>query len=278
MLMSAKPMLHIAVALPCEAKPLIAHFHLKKILSTPFSIFANNEKSIYLIISGVGKIKMASATTYLTALTGNNHLNCFLNVGIAGSTQFPIKHVVLTNKITEYSTQRNWYPFVPVLKDISQSQLITHDLPQRDYPINAMVDMEGSAFFQAANLFVNQEHIQLVKIISDNNTSSHEKINDAEVQNLIADNISSIEKITNYLINLSQNEITSEFNSKMLSHFQEKWHFTCSQIIQLKEYLRRWNVKLKNQDPFKFCQNEKNSKNVIHKIIAKLEEHANCIH
>ena len=57
-------MLYIVTALYIEAKPLISLFNLKKDnIYTKFQVFSN--KNIKLIISGTGKIKSATALTYL---------------------------------------------------------------------------------------------------------------------------------------------------------------------------------------------------------------------
>src|SRR5689334_9443081 len=106
--------LNIVVALHCEAKSLIEYFQLKKIMqhNLPFPIFVNKDKNIHLIISGVGKIKAAAATTFLAMWTDRLTACTFLNVGIAGATQFARDNFIIAHKIIEDSTQRSWYPFV----------------------------------------------------------------------------------------------------------------------------------------------------------------------
>lgn len=271
--MTRTSLLHFVVALPCEAKPLIAHFRLTKIstLSLPFPIFVNTKKTIYLIVSGVGKIRMAAATTFLHHFTGSHSAACFCNIGIAGASQFPLGTAILVNKIIEYSTQRCWYPFINSLKNMTQSLLTTHDLPQSHYPANSMVDMEGSAFFQTASCFVTQEQIQLLKIISDGHFDDQQKINAAAVQQLLTNKLADIQIIANYLMTLSENEFSLIPPCNALATFQSTWHFTHHQTLQLKEYLRRWKIQCNNQEALLICQHEKNAAAVIKKIAAALE-------
>ena len=48
-------MIILAMAIYCEAKPLIEKYRLKKDESyMPFTVFANEEKEILLIITGTG--------------------------------------------------------------------------------------------------------------------------------------------------------------------------------------------------------------------------------
>ncbi len=265
-----KPILNIIVALPCEARPIISFYKLKKMPINPFPIFTNNDQTIYLIEAGIGKVKIAAATTFLYTLTGSQNHACFLNVGIAGSTQFSIGRPVLANKIIEHSTQRCWYPFIAPLKNQNQTSLITHDLPQKDYPEVGMIDMEGSAFFQTAAHFVTQEQIQVLKFISDNNTSSLNQINAVLVSDLITKNMHEIDILTNYLLQLSLQEKSLEFDTDWIAQFKEKWHFTHSQLLQLKEYLRKWHVIHGDKNPFLICENSQNASQVFEKINLQL--------
>src|SRR5436853_5329305 len=99
-------LINLVIALHCEAKPLIQHLKLKKIVdqSLPFPVYLNPSKTIHLVIAGVGKIRMATATAFLFCFTGAKPYSSFLNIGIAGSTQFKIGELVFANKISEIST------------------------------------------------------------------------------------------------------------------------------------------------------------------------------
>lgn len=274
------PVLNIIIALHCEAKPIIERLKLKKISNQalPFSIFTDKANQVNLIISGIGKIKAAIATTFLAQYTGNKSHACFLNIGIAGSSQLNISEVVLANKLKDESTQRNWYPFTGHLKFKKHALLITHDLPQPIYPEIGMVDMEASGFYQAATSFVTQEQVQILKIISDNSIESQQQINEEKVKALAQDKIDLIAEFISQLLQLSQQEKEINQDPLKLKEFLSQWHFTHAQSMQLKEYLRRWQIQVQEEDSYLFCQHEKNANQVIQKIITKLDTHANSLY
>lgn len=272
--------LNIVTALHCEAKPVIEHLQLKKITTPalPFPIFTNKENSVHLIISGVGKIKAAIATTFLAQWTENKNHACFLNIGIAGSAQFNIGEMLLINKISEVSTQRNWYPYTSHLKFKNKSVLMTHDLPQNSYPSAGLVDMEGSGFYQAAACFATQEQVQIAKIISDNHVDHMQQLNEEKVKKLISGNLHLISDLITQLLQLSQQEDVINKEPETLKEFLSTWHFTHAEELQLREYLRRWCLQIKSENSFIYCQSEKNAKQVIQKIIEKLDQHANSLY
>ena len=262
------------MALHTEAKPIIDMFRLKKIthVNLPFSIFVNKDKTIHLIISGIGKIKMAAATTFLFMWTGSQKHSCFLNIGIAGSNQFSIGEGMLIHKMTEMSTGKSYYPFVSFLKIKKQAHLITYDTPQNSYPNLSIIDMEGSAFFETATQFVSLEQVQLFKIISDIDEKSLQALTKEKVTQIISDNLSTISELANSLIELSIQENKLDPTLDLIKEFQSTWYFTHAQLIQLKEVLRRWHTQKKNINAWQYCQNEKNAAYVISKLFATVNE------
>lgn len=274
-----KGILHIVVALHCEAIPIIHFFSLKKISdqSLEFSVYVNKYKNIYLIISGVGQTKMAAATTFLYCLTNRKKYSCFLNVGIAGSVQFALNDAVLINKITEASTHWHGYPFVNHLHFSCLGELITVQYPELKYPENGLVDMEGASFFQTASRFVSQEHIQLLKIVSDNAIHSFDLLDKKSVEILIQKNIQSIENIVNFLLDFSGKSYQLHQPPREFEKFQETWKLSYTQKIQLKEYLRRWQVQKETQSAFEFCRGIVLTKQMIQQLIDELDKYANCV-
>ena len=68
-----QPTVFIFVALPCEAKPLIQSWSLKKNSEhKPFSIYENQD--FVVVVSGVGKLAMAAAVAYTMCLYANKRL------------------------------------------------------------------------------------------------------------------------------------------------------------------------------------------------------------
>ncbi len=111
-------LLNIICALDCEAKPLIQKYQLKKNYhSTVFALYSNQDQGISLIVSGVGKIKMAASVSYLHQLNG---ANSFVNIGIAGSGENEVGEVLIAHKIKDSATGITSYPHIGQLKKIQQ--------------------------------------------------------------------------------------------------------------------------------------------------------------
>lgn len=274
-----KSLLNIVVALHCEAKGLIEQWGLKRVTdhALPFPLFASPDKTIHLIISGVGKVRAAAATTFVSLWTKSTRHCAFLNVGIAGSSQFAYGEAVLAHKIIEQSTQRCWYPFIAPFKDKKQGVLITHDVPQCIYPALGLLDMEGAAFFQIATQYVTQEQVYCVKIISDNHAQHQQQINPLRAQELVANNLMFITEIKEYLLRFIQDEYLLTAESPYLSKLTSTWHFTHYQNLQLKDLLRRWQCYFKAQNPVLVVQNETSANAVLIKLRETLDQHAYCL-
>ena len=74
-----KPGVTIQVALPCEARPIIDHYRLKRQDSSVFAKYQNADASLALIVSGVGKLNAATALAYsLSSLHYPEHAGLLL--------------------------------------------------------------------------------------------------------------------------------------------------------------------------------------------------------
>lgn len=172
-------MLYIVVAMHCEAKPLIQQFALKRDDSARFFEIYKNEDKV-LVISGVGKMRSAIATTHILSRLELDENSVIVNIGTCGSISksLSVGSPVLINKIKDAETGKEYYPDI-LLRHISMEQgsLDTHNkVFIRDNMANIygqedrypdFVDMEASGFFQAAERFVGPHQIYVVKVVSD---------------------------------------------------------------------------------------------------------------
>ena len=233
----------ISVALNCEARPLIQYYRLQRLKNASrFELFANQDNSINLIVSGIGKIKSAIATIYAYAISGANPHSCFLNLGIAGGKETPIGSLYLIHKLIDEASQQNFYPSQFLSHDLPTASLITFDQVQNHYSMQHLVDMEASGFYQAALQCVAQEHIQIIKIISDHSIETRERINAQYVQALISDKLTVLQTQINALLMLSKQEASIYQVPDYYIACQQRWHFTTYQAHQLKHLLHRWQV------------------------------------
>lgn len=224
------------VALPCEAKPLIAHFKLKKELSiSAFSIYRNAQ--ISLTVTGIGKSAMAAGVAYSLALFPGSSLPVLLNIGIAGHSRHPLGSIFSADKIVDQDSGRSYYPQLVARPPCPTQTIITVAKPQLDYPSASLYEMEASAFYEAAIRFSSSELIQCIKIISDNKSNPTEHIKAAQVSDWIQGALPIIEKYTQQLSQLAQLNKSVEKN-----HFNEitaQWRFSSNEQLQLKSLLNK---------------------------------------
>ena len=103
------PRIFIYAALPCEAKPLVEHFGLKKSTSIqPFAVYV--KESICLTVTGIGKSAMAAGVAYTQALFSGVEHPVLVNIGIAGHKHHALGSLFLIDKITDFDSMRSYYP------------------------------------------------------------------------------------------------------------------------------------------------------------------------
>jgi nucleoside phosphorylase len=219
----------IVCALTPEAKPIIERFNLQHVQTEyGFKRYANKDGNLGLLISGVGKINIASALMWVQQF---KHYDCYLNIGVMGHGSAEIGTCYLINKVVDMATNRAFYPSINFKWREAVSMLNTVDLPLDEYVEGQGVDMEASAFLQASRKFVTAEHAHLLKIVSDNRQSDYRQLNAVKVQSLIEENINVVEKILSLLSSTGIIK-TDVFNDDFL-RMQSKWHITESQKQQL---------------------------------------------
>lgn len=274
--MTSRVQLNLVVALPCEARIFLDKYHLQR-LDNPFPLFTNAAQDVHLIISGVGKVKSAMATTYLHAFTGFSPNTSYLNIGIAGSDQLAVGKIFLINKIVDNATKKSFYPF-PILNQIIPSiALLTVDQSLDHYPPQQLIDMEAAGFYQAVSQFLTQEHAQILKIVSDNPQQTMQMISPQKVTAWMEQQWPFIAQVIDY----QQQKIMLKATWKNVAHsefsaFLQRWHFTVYQQHQLRELLRRWQVMIPNESALSWCYSTANSKMVLKKMDEKLQAEFLC--
>ena len=163
----------IVTAIFSEAKALIEYFDLKKKQTKPFLVFKNDD--ITLIVSGIGKIESAIATTYLCK--DINNIDKIVNIGVCGTNDenkkigslYRIKSVIDTSTNKKYMLSKGdkaLYCFDKIVKS-------NHNIKK-----NILVDMESVGFYKAAINFAPKEKIFIHKIISDHLKTPHISLDD----------------------------------------------------------------------------------------------------
>ena len=133
-------------ALQCEAKALIREFSLRrKQISSPFPIYENG--SIYLIVSGVGRVLSAAGVSFLGAHLNANDEDYWINVGIAGHRTLPIGTSCLIHQIKEVATKAVFYPSIVFSWTQPTYSLCTVDQVEEEYRERVVMIWKPQAFF-----------------------------------------------------------------------------------------------------------------------------------
>lgn len=233
------PRTFIFVALPCEAKPLIRAWRLKKPPGKQaFAIYQNNDT--VLVVSGLGKIAMAGAVAYTMAQFSDAQQPILLNLGIAGHPHQPIGCCLLADMIIDAESGRRFYPQLPFKPPCPTSALKTFTKVNTGYAEDCLYDMEASAFYEIASRFSTNELIHCCKVVSDNSSSPLENICETSVDTWIGAQLHVLDRLVANLVELKQLLPTPdcELHRQLLSQF----HFTTSNAIKLQGLLNRWKL------------------------------------
>ena len=229
----------IYTALPCEAKPLVEHFNLRKDVTVqPFAVYLNHD--ICLTVTGLGKSAMAAGVAYTQALFATVEHPVMLNIGIAGHKDYPLGDLFLIDKIIDVDSHRSYYPSLIFTPPCPTGSIQTLSKPRPNYEQSHLCDMEASAFYETAVRFSSSELILCLKVISDNQLSPVENIQPKQVAILIAAHLASIESLLTRAVAKAESITTPE--PKLFEQLIQRYHFTVNERMQLKNQLSRWNV------------------------------------
>lgn len=241
-------MLLIVTALMIEAAPLINHFDLKRDMSAhAFPVYHND--AVTLIISGVGKVRSAMATTWLTAnVKADEDSLILVNIGFCGTSRqaCPVGQLVLAAKVTDMDTGRDYYPDIrkdntlPVITLCCHSRPVTINqtaaaLTDED----AWCDMESAGFMEAAARFLSAEQILILKVVSDHLEPG--RLNKRRLQQLMGEQLPVLARTLEQAASQPANPkpiIPGDIN-EAVDKIVEKQRFTAAMARQLKLAVRQ---------------------------------------
>lgn len=238
------PRIFIYAALPCEAKPLVEHFNLKKDTTIqPFAVYFNRE--LCLTVTGLGKSAMAAGVAYTQALFAAIEHPVLVNIGIAGHKDHAVGSLFLIDKITDVDSRKSYYPPLVFTPPCPTANLQTVSTPQLVYDQEHLCDMEASAFYETAVRFSTGELIHCLKVVSDNELSPAENIQPKQVAQSIAAHVTAIETLLLELSRLAM--LITAPEPELFEQLTQRYHFTVSEQGQLKNRLSRWAALSHNQ-------------------------------
>jgi adenosylhomocysteine nucleosidase len=240
------PRIFIFAALPCEAKPLVEHFNLKKDTAIqPFAVYSNQDTC--LTVTGLGKSAMAAGVAYTQALFASVEHPVLVNIGIAGHKDHAVGSLFLIDKITDADSQKRYYPPLVFTPPCATANIQTVSKPQLVYDPQHLCDMEASAFYETAVRFSTGELIHCLKVISDNESSPADNIQPKQVESLIAAHVAVVEALIAELSRLAV--LVTSPESGLFEELIQRFHFTASEQGQLKNRLSRWTALTRKKIP-----------------------------
>ena len=218
-------------ALHCEAKPVIDFYRLKKSHDdTAFDLY--NGDNMACVISGIGKIASATASAWAAALFAQQASLSWINLGTAGAASQEIGNPVLLNKIIDGDNGNSYYPAPVSRSAMTGYACMTLSQPSTSYHPEYLYDMEASGFIYAALRFSTSELTQSIKIVSDNQWHEADK-NRQRISDLIHQNISAIDKLACYLLELDGELAVRSIDNDLWQQLLASAHFSQTQKYRL---------------------------------------------
>ena len=251
-------MLYIVTALYIEAKPLISLFNLKKDNSyTKFQVFSNED--IKLIISGTGKIKSATALTYLISKEDIKKNDYIVNIGfVASNKNSQLGDIVYVSKIQNAYSDFDFYPEMIYKHNFLEGSLSTFDsIVEKKIENTEYIDMEAYGFFQTASIFFKKDKIMVLKIVSDilKDKAEDRILVDFKDENLFAESYNNIYK---FLVNFRTINDDSDFTiteQELIKKVLENLRLSDTMTYELFNILRYLKIKYGNIDILKKYEN-----------------------
>jgi hypothetical protein len=160
-------MLHVIVAHPAEARPLVARYDLRgESGHGAFTVYRGD--ALALAVGGAGKTAAASAAGYLFAAGGGGRDDAWVNVGMAGHSELEIGRGVLAHKVIDEGSGACWYPPLTIETACPSATVLTVERLEEDYEGDRLYDTEAAGFFAAASRFATCELVHAFKIVIDN--------------------------------------------------------------------------------------------------------------
>ena len=272
-------MLYIVTALYIEAKPLISLFNLKKDNTyRKFQVFSN--ENIKLIISGTGKIKSATALTYLISNKDIKENEYIINIGFIASlnNNSQLGDIVYISKIQNAYSDTTFYPEIIYKHNFLEGSLTTFDkIIDNKIENIEYIDMEAYGFFQTASIFFKKDKIIVLKIISD---ILKENVKDRILFDFEDDNLfnESYKKIYDFLLKFVNipTDSRNNFNNNeqdLIKKVLENLKLSDTMTYELFNILKYLKIKYGNIDILKKYENiEINSKVQGKKIFEEIKE------
>lgn len=233
-------MIRFVVAVAPEAEPLVRRFRMEP-REGAFRWYLGDEAA--LVVSGVGKLAAAAATSYLHTKTGEEPFGLWINVGTAGHRERPRGDVLLAHTVTDAASGERFHPTRLDGPELEACEVRTVDRPETDFETDAAYDMEAYGFVAAALRFSTAELVQSIKIVSDNRETGAAAWTARAARALVEDRVEVVaraaerfQEIARHLGPLRREEAESR---SLMDTYTRHAHFTATEARRLRRLLRR---------------------------------------
>ena len=205
----------------------------------PFRCYGDDDR--ILVISGSGKVRCASAAAWLLSQFPEIRDGVLLNAGIAGSGSLEIGSAHIIHQAVDTATDRRLYPDILFTHPYGEATLHTVDKPvdKRTAGMGEddLIDMEGAAFLQAAQLWMPCHRTHLVKVISDN--LAPDQVDRGDIARLMENALPAVEHIIG-AVSCDREQSDMDKRMEVFTRIGERWRLTMSQRAQLHRTGRAW--------------------------------------
>jgi len=184
-------MIHLVVALPAEAAPLVEQFGLRRAASGHHpGIYLGD--AMRLVVSGVGKAAAGGTTAGLRRSFGQADA-FWVNLGIGAHRDLPIGELVTASEVLDGATGKSWALTPLGVPEIAAASVCTVDRPQRNLDDERVYEMEAAGFVATVLQWAAVERVACLKVISDHGVESPGALTRQAVSELMQRNLDRIE-------------------------------------------------------------------------------------
>jgi len=205
-------MIRMVVALPAEARPLIAHFGLERFSQAdPLVIY--HRPDIALIVCGPGSESAARAVHDLCEVAECDSPCSWINIGVAGHRTLEVGTAVLAVEVISEAVAEP-IALVPPELSCETGSLVTVDRIELGFEGDSIYEMEAFGFCSEAMRRSDRSLVQVLKIISDNLETGAGYVSARAVQNLIESAIPLIDRLI-YQQNRAARQVVAQRNHEL---------------------------------------------------------------
>ena len=261
-----------AVATPPELKAVRALRMLNlRVCSLPFAIYRNQQRTEWVVCTGVGQLNMAMGIGYLSAMMLVDDTVVWANVGIAGAQSKAIGSAWAIHQIECGLTEKRFHPGLIPIRGLASAVCRTVDEVERTFPRDVLYDMEAAGFFHALRKLTHVDAFGLLKVVSDNQMQNVDSLNGKIMTQLIVDASASMNTLSHQLLVIAEESRRRTEAPKDFASAVDVHPFSVSERIRLKKLLRRWSILKPKTDLMELVRSYARS-TVLNAIEAVLDE------